>query len=297
MQGYLAGGSFSGGDVGCLCAVCRRYNRSAVRIVEQIHKKYDRLFVDGIERDDPVYYSSILKSSNDKDLEKIRGTVSLDFVDGRSILECPASSSDKFMVAIATLLTVVLASFIIFAILVCRGDIHVSGVNLEVVNNVTGWVGTGLCMASFSYLLLGLGYLVGFRTESNSKRSKSVVDSCESKLKKCAIIQKKIDSSLSRCREILQLRASDLKLAVTVPSVYGGANLSVFMKRYLNFGELSREVELKLESINSEIADIRDDSRLRYNEICLLVQKNKELSEENDILISKLDEKNCHDDN
>ncbi|CUT17546.1 putative membrane protein [Candidatus Ichthyocystis hellenicum] len=213
MQGCLVAGDVLENKWECYCDVCcscfaERVMPSECNICERVGSLFSSSDAD------ITTYVSDLKLENDQDLEIIKEMAGLELLgSNRVVLKCPISPADKFMVAFALFLVVVIIVFMIFAVLMCKGVIHISGVSSEMMSNITKWVGVGLCMASLSYSMLGLGYLIRGRVDSNEKRGKSNLDCYESKLKKCAGIQKEADSGVRACFGLMKSSILALRLA------------------------------------------------------------------------------------
>ncbi|CUT17552.1 putative membrane protein [Candidatus Ichthyocystis hellenicum] len=298
MQGCFVDGNIPEGRVGCSCDVCRSYyDGSPSRSIDEVNERCRNLFVDDIEADVADTYVSLLRFTNDQDLEKVRSEVILSTVDDKIIFE--SYFSDKFMVATALLFALVLLSFVIFAFAITIGEdaARIYSVSSVVISSLTTsslttssattWVGFGLCLSSFAYSMLGLGYLIGRRSNLNNKRCNFILDSCESKLKRYATIQKKAGFVLDKFHKVLQSRESDLKIAAAISNIIRRSPLSRLMIEHYSISLSHREIRSKLEAVNSEIANIRNDNETNTRKIYLLSKENESLSEENYILRSK----------
>ncbi len=293
------GGNFVGNDIpdswrGCSCDACCSYSgESARRRAIDIHKRCNGLFINDEVGDRSSDYASLLRSSNKRDLKELKSfkvLVGLEFVDNNIILRNPISCSSKYFISFALLSSLLLVIFVVFAIMVYKGAVHITGISSEMLTNITKFVGVIICALSSFYSLLVLGYMLGCRSESDYKKYDNVLNYYESNLKSCSAVQKRIGFALNRCHRGLQSCVSDLKFAVAISNISRDSTLLGLLSEHLYIGKLCEEVRLKIESVDYEITKLRSDNLLKSREVNTLGEKNMELYNDNERLKSKLDD-------
>lgn len=282
------GGAGASGSWECSCDVCLGYSGEiAPHRADHVHEICAALFTDDSESIVPDAYASTLRQSNSQYLEEVRGAENLEFIDGEIILSNPVSCSEKFMIAFAVLLVLLIVAFVVSAIATYKGAV-IPGINMETMVNVVMLVGIGLSIVSFGYSLLWLGCLVGYAAVSKARKREDVLSTAKSRLKNAARIQKRIDVSLDICFEVLQSHASYLKLAVAESDRLKARPLLALLGRHLCVSTLYRELNLGVEAMNSEIERLREFNERKKEESIVLVGINSELSDENDALLCRL---------
>lgn len=290
MQGCFAGGDVSADNVGCLCdACCSLFDKSATCMTDEVHGSCERLFTDrGLRITSSNEYVALLRASNNQDLEKIKMIANLESVDDMVLLKPALSLPAKIMIVLAVLLSILIIAFIVFAILTHEGVVHIPGMSLETLDDITKWVGVGVCTAYCVYSMLALGYLMGFESEDNNKRSNSTIDHYESSLRRCADIQKRIGRSIEERKEELESCAFKLKMKIVISNNERDQRLVALREKYDSASARYTEMESKIKSVKAETADLEKYRARKSREGNFLVEENERLSRENKVLVNSM---------
>lgn len=262
------GGRWSLAD--CRCVVCCvPHVKRALNKINDVSEEAKGIFADAISGVDPGTYKSLMRLSDSQDLESV------------SYAGCLA----RFTVVLAVSLMVILVASVVFVVLLNKGIVHIPGSNPEMIASVTRWVGAGLCMVSFSYLLLGVGYLIGGSSVGDDdKKYKAIRALDRSRIRKLAVDQKEQWDNLRRDHKELQSKVVSLKKSVTRSKYKDVWRLPEFVHAEGRYEELSDDIA----SATVELRDVKgvyEKLRLDYDEIA---EKNARLSENNLVIKGKL---------
>ncbi|WP_092484473.1 hypothetical protein [Candidatus Ichthyocystis hellenicum] len=282
----LAAGGVSGTIYDCSCTACFRLDRAKkfVNRSDLVHEACKRVFSDN--GTDSGEYISLLRESNNKELDEIRELVNLESVGDSVVLRPSTSLSSKFMVAFAVLLVVTLVVFIVLAVLLYNGVINIPGIDTETVSDIAKWFGVGVCVVSCFYLASSLGCMMGCRDEIKAKRCDYA--SHKASLEKSAVIQKGVDKGLRKCTALLEPLFFDLEVATFSSSCNRSVAIEKLKREYTGIGTRYLESRLGLDAANYEMVKLRGEAKAKSRELDLLSEKGKVLSKENGELRSEL---------
>ncbi|CUT17543.1 putative membrane protein [Candidatus Ichthyocystis hellenicum] len=248
----------------CGCTVCTNpYVKSALNGISDLSKDAHASFTGGVRGVDPGTYKSVLTLSDGEILEDVNGA------------NC--SSSAKIMVAVAVLLALIVIVCMVFVVLAHKGVINIPGITPAMLNTMVKWVGPVLCVASFSYLMLSLGYVMGVGCSYKDRECKAIRALGRSMLRKVAVEQKEGWGRLDKCHTDFQAEVKSTKLGVTKSAYVGVPELM----------RLEREVakaEAESMELGSEYTMLLVEKReleVRSEEYEVLLKKNQELSADN----------------
>ncbi|WP_092342965.1 hypothetical protein [Candidatus Ichthyocystis sparus] len=256
-------------QVSCGCTVCTNpYVKSALDSISDLSKEAHASFTDAVRGVDPSTYKSLLTLSDDEISEDVNGA------------NC--SSSAKIMVAVAVLLALIVIVCMVFVVLAHKGIINIPGVTQGMINTMVKWVGPALCLASFSYLLLSLGYVMGFRCSHRDREYKAISAVGRSLLRKVAVEHKEGWDRLDKYHNDFQAEVKATKVGVT-GSAYVGVRELIKVEREVAEAE-AKSMELGSEytmllvdkmELEGRIAEVRSEGSDE------LLKKNQELSADN----------------
>lgn len=255
----------------CRCTVCTSAGvRKVLSDISDLSKETRGIFSSAVGNVNSGMYKSLLRLSDD------------------SKQESSCSLSDKFIVVLAVLLAIIIIACTVFVFLKHKGIIHIPGVSTEMMNNITKWIGPGLCVASFSYLMISLSCLVGCRVGGDDKKCKIVRALNRSRLRKSVVEQKEKWDGLSRAYNELLSDAASYRGSAS-ESAYTNVNRILEVEREI------AQFKTKYDELNCEYTKAlveRDSIRRGNKELCSefngLVRKNLRLSNQNSFLKEKL---------
>lgn len=261
----------------CRCNVCSNPRvQDAFAAVDSVSETSRDFFIGALDGIDSRAYTSLLRLSDIQGLEKVKGDSSF-----------PAN----FMFALAVLLALVIITGIIFLVLTHKGIVHIPGVNSETIGCISRWVEVGLCAASFSYLLLSLGYFMGSKNVDD-KKYKAISAINRSNIRKSAVSSREKWDCLENCYSELQEEVSSFKGSVIKSAAVEEREL-LRLERELDNAETQGSIQTaEYMPVLLERFSLRDMAVAIDFEHAALTEQNRELSQENDRLRTELDGKN-----
>ncbi|WP_092487085.1 hypothetical protein [Candidatus Ichthyocystis hellenicum] len=159
---------------------------------------------------DPDTYTGLLSAKNMEEVAAAQHVPGFKTVNGKVIYKSPMTTSTKALIAIAVLLAILIITFVILAILIHNGILHIPGVSDEMVHKLIKWVGVGLCTATGIFMVFGLGYAAGEKSGNSHSEQKAAALTAvaQTKLNKAAKVQSGIWEKLSQAQTKLQCYVS-----------------------------------------------------------------------------------------
>ncbi|CUT17556.1 MULTISPECIES: hypothetical protein [Candidatus Ichthyocystis] len=276
MQRCIDNTGFLSAEGNCYCTVCCSYYvRSVLSDIENISEESGNIFANAISQVNPSTYTSLVALSDDNILEKVGGG---DFL------------SSRFMAVLAVLLALLIVAGIVFVVLMAKGVFHIPGINSEITKHIAKSVGIGLCISSFSYLVLGSGYLLGSETGSDNEKDKAISIVNRSRVRKLAVDQKEIWDNLDEIHSGLQSSVFGLDNFVTGLAYKNVDHLSSMKHEVRDVNDKFIMLDGVFSAVLMECADLVEDNIAINSEYVVLTDQNTVLSDENTVLKYKRDD-------
>lgn len=271
LQG-TSGNGISRNENRCYCNVCLSSSvQKGLDNLDDISEKAKDDFLSAMNRVNLNAYTSVKLLPDNKIRKNFKGG---------------NFSSANFMIVLTVLTALIIIAGIIFLILISKSTVHIPGIPLS---HVYKWIGVGLGVTFFSYLLLGLGCFMGSKTLGDKKyKVINVLD--RTNIRKLALEQREKWNDLDTAHRIFQLKVVALKR-----SIPRSADPNVVSRLLMLEDQLARvNVEYKALSAThtsdfAKLMKCRAASREVSSEYKVLIAQREELCRENNILRGKLD--------